>query len=160
MSRGFPSMTALLGLLAVAGYQNRDKLAEMFGGVGRGSPAGQPGIKSQTGLGGLLDQLRGSFAGASAGGILSGGLTELVDRFKQTGHGETADSWVGTGPNKQITPPQLEQAIGPEVLDTLSEQTGLSRDELLARLSRELPTAVDKYTPQGRLPTEADSSRS
>ena len=33
MSRGFPSMTALLGLLAIAGYQNRDKIAEMLGGV-------------------------------------------------------------------------------------------------------------------------------
>ena len=31
MSRGFPSMTALLGLLAVAGYQNKDKIAEMLG---------------------------------------------------------------------------------------------------------------------------------
>jgi uncharacterized protein YidB (DUF937 family) len=30
---------------------------------------------------------------------------------------------------------------------------------LLARLSRALPEAVDKYTPQGRLPTEADFSR-
>ena len=29
MSRGFPSMTALLGLLAIAGYQNRDKLATL-----------------------------------------------------------------------------------------------------------------------------------
>ena len=29
-------------------------------------------------------------------------------------------SWVGTGPNKPVTPPQLEQAIGPEVLETLS----------------------------------------
>ena len=28
-------MTALLGLLAVAGYQNRDKLAEMLGGLGQ-----------------------------------------------------------------------------------------------------------------------------
>jgi len=45
-------------------------------------------------------------------------------------------------------------------LDTLSRQTGLSREELLARLSRELPNAVDKYTPQGRIPTEADYSRS
>ena len=44
-------------------------------------------------------------------------------------------------------------AIGPEVLDTLSQQTGLSRQELLARLSRELPDAVDKYTPDGRLPS-------
>ena len=75
------------------------------------------------------------------------------------GQGETAESWVGTGPNKQVTPAQLEQAIGPEVLATLSKQTGLSRDELLARLSRALPAAVDKYTPHGRLPTEAEFSR-
>jgi uncharacterized protein YidB (DUF937 family) len=78
------------------------------------------------------------------GGILSGGLGELVARFKQSGHGETAESWVGTGPNKPVTPPQIEQAIGPDVLETLSKQTGLSREELLARLSRELPDAVDK----------------
>jgi uncharacterized protein YidB (DUF937 family) len=143
-------MTALLGLLAVAGYQNRDKIAEMLGGLTRGTPgaAGQSGAAGQGGLG-----------GASAGGILSGGLGELVDRFKQSGHGETADSWVKTGPNKPLAPAELEQAIGPEVLDTLSKQTGLKREELLARLSRELPDAVDKYTPQGRLPTEAELSR-
>jgi uncharacterized protein YidB (DUF937 family) len=155
MSRGMPSMTALLGLLAVAGYQNRDKIAEMLRGIGQGAP----GAAGQGGLGGLLGQLRSSLGGAGAGGILSGGLGELVDRFKQSGQAETAESWVKTGPNKPCTPAQLEQAIGPEVLDTLSRQTGLSRDELLARLCRELPDAVDKYTPQGRLPTEAELSR-
>ena len=41
------------------------------------------------------------------------------------------------------------------MLNTLSKQTGLSREDLLMRLSRELPDAVNKYTPQGRLPTEA-----
>jgi uncharacterized protein YidB (DUF937 family) len=142
-------MTALLGLLAIAGYQNRDKLAEMLGGLGQN----KPGAAGQGGIGGLLEQFRSSLSGASPGGILSGGLGELLDRFKQSGQGETADSWVGTGPNKPVTPAQLEQAIGPEVLDTLSRQTGLSRNDLLARLSRELPDAVDKYTPQGRLPT-------
>jgi uncharacterized protein YidB (DUF937 family) len=156
MSRGFPSMTALLGLLAVAGYQNRDKIAEMLGGAGKSDPAGS----GQGGLGGLLGQLSSSLSGASAGGILSGGLGELVDRFKQAGHSETAESWVGTGPNKPVTPPQLEQAVGPDVLEQLSRQTGLSRQELLARLSRELPNAVDKYTPEGRIPTEAEFSRS
>jgi uncharacterized protein YidB (DUF937 family) len=99
--------------------------------------------------------LRSSLGGATPGGILSGGLGELVDRFKKSGQGDTAESWVGTGPNKPVTPTQLEQAIGPEILDSLAKQTGLSRNELLARLSRELPDAVDKYTPQGRLPTEA-----
>ena len=159
MSQGFPSMTALLGLLAVAGYQNRDKIAEMLGGIGQNRPAGASG--QSNGLGGVLDQLKSTLGGAaSPGGILSGGLGELVNRFKQNGHGETAESWVGTGPNRPVSPPQLEQAIGPEVLETLSRQTGLSRQELLARLSRELPNAVDQYTPQGRLPTEADFSRS
>jgi uncharacterized protein YidB (DUF937 family) len=142
-------MTALLGLVAMAGYQNKDKIAEMLGGIGKGTSTPQ----GQGGLSGILGQLTGSAGAASAGGLLSGGLGELVERFKQSGQGATADSWVGSGPNQQIAPPQLEQAIGPDVLDTLSKQTGLSREELLARLSRELPDAVDKYTPQGRLPT-------
>ena len=156
MSRGFPSMTALLGLLAIAGYQNRDKIAEMLGGIGQRTS----GAAGQGGIGGLLGQLSSTLGGASAGGILSGGLGELVDRFKQNGQSETAESWVKTGPNKKCTPAQLEQAIGPEVLDTLSKQTGLAREKLLSRLCRELPDAVDKYTPQGRLPAEAELSRS
>ena len=156
MSRGFPSLTALLGLLAVAGYQNRDKIAEMLGGLGQN----KPGAAGQGGIGGLLGQLSSSLGGASAGGVLSGGLSELIERFKQSGQAETAESWVKTGPNKPCTPSQLEQAIGPEVFDTLEKQTCLSREELLARLSRDLPDAVDKYTPQGRVPTEADFSRS
>ena len=154
MSRGFPSMTALLGLLAIAGYQNRDKIAEMLGGAQGGAGTGQ------SGLGGLLGQLSGGLGAGGVGGLLSNGLGELVDRFKQSGQADTVDSWVSTGPNKQIAPPQIEQAIGPDVLETLSTQTGLSRQELLARLSRELPNAVDKYTPQGRLPSESELARS
>ena len=151
MSR--PSLTALLGLLAVAGFQNRDKIAEMLRGAtastaGAPGPGQQPG-QQQGGLGGLL----GNLGGTGVGGLLGGGLSELVDRFKQSGQGEIADSWVARGPNKEVAPNQLEQAIGPDVLATLTQQTGLSRDEILARLARELPTAVDKYTPEGRLPT-------
>jgi len=166
-------MTALLGLLAIAGYQNRDKLAEMLGS-GAASGPGRPGAgggQQQGGLGGLLGGLGGlggqqqgglggllgGVGGAGVGGLLSGGLGELVERFRQTGHGEVADSWVGTGPNREIAPNQLEQAIGPDVLATLSQQTGLSREELLSRLSRDLPQAVDKYTPEGRIPSERDS---
>jgi uncharacterized protein YidB (DUF937 family) len=156
MSRGFPSMTALLGLLAVAGYQNRDKIAEMLSGLGQSKPGGATGAAGGAGgLSGVLEQLRGSLGGAGAGGLLGSGLGELIDRFKQNGQGATADSWVGTGPNQPVTPSQLEQAIGPDVLATLEQQTGLSREELLTRLSRELPDAVDKYTPQGRLPNAA-----
>jgi uncharacterized protein YidB (DUF937 family) len=164
MSRGFPSMTALLGLLAVAGYQNRDKIAEMLGGLSGtsgGAPGGQGqqpgasgslgGLAGMGGLGGLLGGLGGN---TSPGGLLSGGLGELINSFRQNGQGDVADSWVSTGPNKEVAPHQLEQAIGPDVLATLTQQTGLSREELLSRLSQNLPQAVDKYTPQGRLPSE------
>jgi uncharacterized protein YidB (DUF937 family) len=141
-----PSMTALLGLLAIAGYQNRDKLAELLKGAGGGSSSGsQPG--------GLLGNLGGMLGGAGVGGLLGGGINELLEQFKQNGQGETAQSWINSGPNKDIAPSQLKQAIGPDILQRLEQQTGLSEEELLARLSRELPTAVDKYTPEGRLPT-------
>jgi uncharacterized protein YidB (DUF937 family) len=141
MSRGFPSMTALLGLLAIAGYQNRDKIAEIIGGLGKGAPP-------SPGLGGVL----GNLGAAGPGGLLSGGLKELVDRFTTNGQGEAVDSWVGKGPNKDLQADQLKSAIGPDVLQALEQQTGLPQDELLARLSRALPEAVDKYTPDGRVP--------
>ena|SRR5947208_3213367 len=149
MSNGMPSMTALLGLLALAGYQNRDKLSELLKGAS--AQPGSSGTQSQ--LGGLLGNIGGMLRGSSAGGLLNGGLGELLDRFKQNGHGDTAQSWINNGPNKQVSPPELKQAIGPDVLATLEKQTGLSEEELLSRLSRELPSAVDKYTPDGRLPS-------
>ena len=97
MSRGFPSMTALLGLLAIAGYQNRDKIAEMLRGVGQD----KPGAAGQGGIGGMLGQLGSSLGGAGAGGVLSGGLGELMDRFKQSGQGETAEFMGSNGPEQR-----------------------------------------------------------
>lgn len=146
MARGFPSMTALLGLLAVAGFQNRDRIVEML--RGSGTPGGDTGAGS--GAGGMA----GSAGGAGTGGLLGGGIGELLERFQQSGQGETVKSWVGTGPNREISPDDLEQAIGGDTLAELATKTGLSRQELLARLSRDLPTAVDSFTPDGRIPRD------
>ena len=186
-NQGFPSLTALLGLLAIAGYQNRDKIADLLGSGGQQAGGVQPGGGSRTagqpaggyqtggyqtggagappqasrpgGIEGVMGSLATSLGGSSVGSFLGGGLRDLVDRFKQNGQGEVVESWVGTGPNKEIGPRQVEQAIGPDLLDTLSRQTGLSREELVTRLSRELPRAVDQYTPHGRLPTDEDFRR-
>jgi uncharacterized protein YidB (DUF937 family) len=153
MARGFPSMTALLAMLAIAGYQNRDKIAEVLGGLNKSASGGPDG---KGGLGGLLEKLGVDAKGAGVGGILTGGLGELLDRFKNNGQGDTADSWVKTGENKSCTPAELEKALGPDTIKALTEHTNLSKDELLSRLCRELPQAVDKYTPQGRIPTETE----
>lgn len=159
MSRGMPSMVAFLGLLAAAGYQNRDKIAEVLGGL-KQQPGGEPGSANPPRTeGGGLGNLGGLLGGAGIGSVLSGGLRDLVERFKQNGQGEVADSWVRPGPNQTVGPDQLEKAIGPDVLNMLVQQTGLSRDELLSRLSREVPAAVDKFTPEGRLPTEDEAAR-
>ena len=97
MSRGMPSMTALLGLLALAGYQNRDKLGELLKGVTDNNA--QPGTGNQQGpLGGLLGNLGGALAGGGVGGLLSGGLGELLERFKQNGQGDAAESWIQQRP--------------------------------------------------------------
>jgi uncharacterized protein YidB (DUF937 family) len=150
---------ALLGLLAVAGYKNRDKIGEMLGGQNR-TPATLPGSNNQpANQGGGLGNLGGLLGGASAGSVLSGGLRDLVDRFKGSGHAQAADSWVQKGPNQPLAHDQLEQAIGSDTLETLAQQTGLSRQELLQRLSRDLPAAVDDFTPDGRLPTEEEAAR-
>jgi uncharacterized protein YidB (DUF937 family) len=166
MSRGFPSMTALLGLLAIAGYQNRDKLAEMLGGAGPNASrapgqggTGQGSLGQSGSMPGGLGGLLGGLGGGGVGDLLGGGLRDLVDSFKQNGQGDKAESWVGRGPNQEIQPREVEQAISPDVLATLSQQTGLSREELLERLSRELPRAVDQYTPEGRLPASTDFAR-
>lgn len=147
---GFPSLTALLGLLAVAGYQNRDKIGEWLGGVtqpGGGAQTAPGPTGSAQGEGGILGNLGGMLGAGGIGGMVG----ELVDRFRQAGQGEKADSWVRQGPNQEVEAPDLEQALGQQMIETLTRQTGLSRDELLARLSRVVPQAVDSATPDGTL---------
>ncbi|WP_372618378.1 YidB family protein [Falsiroseomonas sp.] len=146
-------MTALLAVLAIAGYQHRDKLAELLGTAG-GKRGDLP--PEERGRAGGQAAAAGGPAGAGTaggiGGLLGGGLRELVDSFRQAGEAETADSWVRHGPNRELSPDRLERAVGPETLDLLSRQTGMPRHEILARLTRDLPDAVDRYTPEGRLP--------
>ena len=69
-----------------------------------------------------------------------------------------ANSWVGNGPNKPISPNDLASALGADQIDQLSAQSGLSRDELLQGLSQYLPDAINHLTPDGRLPDENELS--
>ena len=158
MSRGFPSMTALLGLIATAGYQNRTRSPRCSAGrlravqAHRGDPSRAIPAAELGGIAREPGRRRRRWGARRWAGRVGRALpAEWPGRRRKI--------WVGPGPNKEVAPNQLEQAMGPDVLATLSQQTGLSREEILARLSRELPQAVDKYTPEGRLPTQQDLSR-
>lgn len=155
-------MKALLGVLAIAGYQNRDKIGELLRNLQNPQAKGPNGEPSG-GLGGLLGGLASGsgglgdlLRGGSSGGVLGGGLSDLLKQFQQNGHGETASSWIRPGPNTEIDDRQLSEALGPEVLEDLSARTGLTAEEILSRLSRDLPKAVDDLTPNGSIPTDDD----
>src|SRR5664279_4081673 len=134
-----PLTMAILGLLAW-------KAVKHFSGNQPGAspaPAPSPGTPSGGGVaggGGLGDLLKGGLggllAGGAAGSVLSGGLGDLIKQFLQNGHGETANSWVGKGPNQDISESDLAKSIGADEIDALTKHTGLSRSELLSGLRR------------------------
>lgn len=159
-----PMAMAILALLAW-------KAVKHFSGNQPGAspaPAPSPGNSANAGLpgggigGSLGDILKGGLggllAGGAAGSVISGGLGDLLKQFQQNGQNEVANSWVGPGPNKQISPNDLASALGADQINALSAQSGLSRDELLAGLSQHLPDVIDQLTPDGRLPTESELS--
>ena len=96
----------------------------------------------------------GRDAGAddSPGSILDG-LGGLLEQFQKKGFGDTVDSWVKTGTNKDISSVEVKDALGGDMVDELAQRTGLSRDQMLNELARMLPSAVDRMTPGGRLPS-------
>ena len=65
------------------------------------------------------------------------------------------DSWIRQGPNEPLKEQEVEAAIDDETLSALSRQTGLTKEELLARLSTALPEAVDQLSRNGELPAPA-----
>lgn len=135
-----------------------DILGGLLGGGAGNAPGG--GLAGGGGLGDLLKGgLGGLLAGGAAGGVLSGGLDGLLKQFQQNGQGDTAKSWVGKGPNQDISESDLAKSIGIDDIDAIAKHTGLSRSELLAGLSKELPGAIDEMTPEGRVPTATEASR-
>jgi uncharacterized protein YidB (DUF937 family) len=164
-----PMAKALLALLAVYAAKNLRQAdapstqPAQPRPTGRGASAGP-----STGTGGLPggdlgDLLRGTLGGllggAGAGTVLNGGLGGLLKQLQESGQGEVAKSWVGTGPNKQISEGDLADALGANTLNEVSRQSGVDRGDLLSGLRQYLPRFVDQLTPDGRVPSEEEASR-
>ena len=138
----------MIGLAALLG-------ARAVGG-GLGSLLGQAAASPQTPP--AAPPAGPAAAGQPRGGLM-GGLSGLLQSFQQSGHGDVINSWIGHGQNQPIAPDALHRALGPEAVDNLSRLTGLPQDQLVSELSRVLPNIVDKLTPHGRMPDQAEMSR-
>lgn len=117
---------------------------------------------------GLMDQLGQAVGGMLGGhgeqnpllqavaGLLGkdssiGGLAGLVQAFQKNGLGEIVNSWVSTGQNLPVTPNQIEQGLGNDLLSQLASKAGLSSGTASSQLSGILPDLVDKLTPNGKI---------
>lgn len=157
------AILAALGYKALKHFTDSQPAAPAPGRTVNAGPRGDTVNADLPGSGGLSDLLKGGLggllAGGAAGSILSGGLGELLNQLQKKGHGETANSWVSPGPNREIAPRDLADALGADQISALTAQTGLSQDELLTELSQHLPEVVHRLTPDGRVPTESELSR-
>jgi uncharacterized protein YidB (DUF937 family) len=162
---GSPVVKALIVALAAKAAQeymtrNRDESAQAsLPGSSRADPQGAPQGGFGDLLGGILGGDKGGLGGLLGGLGGAGVLGDLLEQFNKRGHGASIRSWVDAGPNASIPPAQLAEALGPDNLADLEQQTGLTQPQLLEELSRELPEAIDKITPNGRLPTDEELLR-
>jgi len=137
------------------------------------APGGNIGKPLMLALGALLVSgalFRASGAGQTANvptqstsddgaGSVLGGLGGLLKKLEQGGLGDAANSWIGSGQNQSVSPGQLGSALGPSIIKTLSQKSGLSEEDITKQLSQILPGLVDKLTPNGRVPTATELSQ-
>lgn len=107
---------------------------------------------------GLLDGLLGGTVGAAlvtaANDLIekNGGIAGLAAKFQEHGLGPIVQSWIGTGQNQPIEPEQIDKAVGGDLISELAAKAGISPEELKKKLAEFLPGAIDKATPEGKLP--------
>lgn len=69
-----------------------------------------------------------------------GGLAGLVQTFQKNGLADIVNSWVGTGANLPISPQQIQQGLGNDLLKQLAAKAGILPEvagSQLAALSRD-----------------------
>lgn len=99
-----------------------------------------------------------------AGNLLSdqggaGGLQGILGKLTHGGLGDAAQSWVGTGQNQAVTPDQLANALGPDMIAGLAAKAGVSTGDASGMLAQVLPLLIDKMTPNGAVDSAAPTGQ-
>ena len=84
-----------------------------------------------------------------------GGLNAIIAKLQQAGFGDQVKSWIGAGQNLPITADQLKQVLGSDAVRQLAAKYNIPIDQVAEVLAHQLPVAVDKASPDGKLPHTA-----
>ena len=128
-----------------------DSVIGALGGGGQAGGGGQSALLNIV-MGMLANRSGGQQGGVGTGGGTGGGLGDLMAKFQQGGMGDVMSSWIGSGQNMPISGDQLSNVLGPDMLDKIASQLGISHGEAAGQLSQVLPQVVDKLTPNGQMP--------
>lgn len=80
-----------------------------------------------------------------------GSIGGLLKQLQEGGLQKQVDSWLGNGQNAPVNENQLKDALGNEQLRQIARQMGIPVDEVLDKLSKYLPEAVNQASPNGEL---------
>ena len=86
-----------------------------------------------------------------------GGLSGLIEKFKEGGLGEEAASWVGKGENLPISAEQISSVLGSGAIAEMAAKFGLTPEVLSNQIAQHLPDMVDKMTPNGEVSTDSSN---
>ena len=121
--------------------------------LGQNAGEGQPTPEQHTSIAQALLQHAGQ---------QPGGLTGILDQFRQNGMGQHADSWLSTQPGAQpaqsLQPQQVEQGLGSEGIQSIAQRAGLSPEMAKIALATALPLLISHLSGgSGQLPAQAGS---
>ncbi|WP_338675683.1 YidB family protein [Streptomyces sp. SCSIO 30461] len=134
----------------MAGNDLGSLLGNLLGGGQSGNGQGGHG---QGGAGNILGALLNAFSGNGSKGASNGSpLSGLMDMLSKSGLVEQAQSWISTGQNKPVSGSQIAEALPNETLDKVAQQSGVTPQQAADEIAQSLPKAVDKLTPNGKLP--------
>ena len=145
-------------------------------GMGGGGLGGLGGVAMGSVLGGMLGGARGAGLPSRRGGLgmnrtallvmllplamrwvqRNGGVGAVLDKFKQQGYGRHAQSWVDTGQNDTVDDKAVEQVVGQDELRQMAQKLGVPEQDVAQAFAEIMPEMVDKLSPSGRVPHEAD----
>jgi uncharacterized protein YidB (DUF937 family) len=81
-----------------------------------------------------------------------GGLSGLLDRFRQNGMEQHVNSWTSSQPNQPITPEQAQQGMGSDLINSLAQRVGISPGVAKVALAAALPVIVSHLSQNGQQP--------